>query len=192
VTGEEALRRLEQRLNRASEMAERLIVEAAARMASEGPGSSAGSEAAGAPPPAGASEPPSAGESGPPSAGESGPPSAGESGPPSAGESGPSPGGNPKPPPAGWQQARPRRPDGAVDGEGSPGASGAAPGRSDLDALLALLNAVRDRIPPELQHRLGEALREVMLAVRALIDWYLERTERRRADSDEVQDIPIL
>jgi hypothetical protein len=31
-----------------------------------------------------------------------------------------------------------------------------------------------------------------MLAVRALIDWYLERTERRRADSDEVQDIPIL
>jgi hypothetical protein len=58
--------------------------------------------------------------------------------------------------------------------------------------LLALLNAVRDRIPPELQRRLAEAFREVLLALRALIDWYLERTERRRAASAQVEDIPIL
>ncbi len=57
---------------------------------------------------------------------------------------------------------------------------------------MQILNALRDRIPPELQHRLGEALREVLLAIRALIDWYLERTERRRSQAVEVEDIPIL
>ena len=36
------------------------------------------------------------------------------------------------------------------------------------------------------------ALRELLLALRALIDWYLERLERRREQSVEVQDIPIL
>jgi hypothetical protein len=35
-------------------------------------------------------------------------------------------------------------------------------------------------------------LREVLLALRALIDWYLERTERRRADPADVEDIPII
>jgi hypothetical protein len=51
---------------------------------------------------------------------------------------------------------------------------------------------VRDLIPAELQRRLGEALRELLLAVRALIDWYLDRIEQRRATPVEVQDIPIL
>jgi hypothetical protein len=83
------------------------------------------------------------------------------------------------PPPAGWQQAAPER-------DGSPVLG------ADADLLLGLFGAVRDRIPPELQQRLAEAIREVLLALRALIDWYLERTERRRADPAEVQDIPIL
>jgi hypothetical protein len=61
-----------------------------------------------------------------------------------------------------------------------------------MDVLLAILASVRDRIPPELQRRLADAIREVLLAVRALIDWYLERTERRRAEPTQVQDIPIL
>jgi hypothetical protein len=39
--------------------------------------------------------------------------------------------------------------------------------------------------------RLVEALRELLLALRALIDWYLERIEHRRAAPAEVQDIPI-
>ena len=47
-------------------------------------------------------------------------------------------------------------------------------------------------MPPELRRRLGEAVREVLLAVRALIDWYLERIERRSGEPPEVQDIPIL
>jgi sugar-specific transcriptional regulator TrmB len=108
---EEALRRLEQRLDRASEAAERVIAEAAAA----------------------ASEPP----------------------------------------PAGWQVPRSEE------------------RRDDLDLLLQLVNSLRDLVPPELQRRLAETLRELLLALRALIDWYLERNERRRPAPADVEDIPI-
>jgi hypothetical protein len=30
------------------------------------------------------------------------------------------------------------------------------------------------------------------MAARALIDWYLERTERRTSEPTEVEDIPII
>ena len=79
------------------------------------------------------------------------------------------------PPPAGWQV-----PDANPDS------------RADLEVLSAVLHSLRELIPPELQHRVGEALRELLLALRALIDWYLERAEKRRATPTEVQDIPIL
>jgi len=58
--------------------------------------------------------------------------------------------------------------------------------------LAQVLRSLRDLIPPELQRKLAEALRELLLALRALIDWYLERAERRRGAHAEVQDIPIL
>ena len=119
--GDDALTRLEARLDRASEAAERLIADAAARAIG-------------------------------------------------------------KPPPAGWQQAPPEPP---------PSERSNARGAGELELLLQAIGAVRDRIPPELQKRLGEALRELLLALRALIDWYLERTERRRSEPVEVQDIPI-
>ena len=32
----------------------------------------------------------------------------------------------------------------------------------------------------------------MLLAVRALIDWYLERNEGRSSEPPEVQDIPVL
>ncbi len=89
-----------------------------------------------------------------------------------------------KPPPAGWQVPAPE------DGQGP--ADGNSPLGGEADLLLGILSSLRDRIPPELQQRLAEAIREVLLALRALIDWYLERTERRRAEPSEVQDIPIL
>jgi hypothetical protein len=116
---EDVLRRLEQRLDRASEAAERLIAEAAAAAVR-------------------------------------------------------------RPPPSGWQRPEP-------EAEGRAGL-----GSGEIELLLDAVRAFRDRIPPELQHRLGEALREVLLALKALIDWYLERTERRRREPTEVQDIPIL
>jgi hypothetical protein len=129
-SAEEALRRLEQRLDRASEAAERLMAQAAA-------------EAARSASPGGGPD---------------------------------NPGGPATPPPAGWQI-----PDDAR--------AGVSP---ELDPFVALVQALRDLIPPELQRRLVAALRELLLALRALIDWYLERLDRRREQSVEVQDIPIL
>jgi hypothetical protein len=83
-------------------------------------------------------------------------------------------------PPAGWQ----------VPGTGSGSESGSE-SRSDLEAISQMIQAVRDLIPPELERRLLSALRELLLAVRAIIDWYLERSEHRRPESGEIQDIPI-
>jgi hypothetical protein len=82
-----------------------------------------------------------------------------------------------KPPPAGWQTAPER------DQPSRPG--------SELEALLAALRSVRDLIPPEVAERLLAAVRELLLAVRAVIDWYLERLEHRRREPPEVHDIPI-
>ena len=87
-----------------------------------------------------------------------------------------------RPPPAGWQSAS----DEAPDGEGP------AMGASEVDLLLEAIRSLRDRVPPDLQRRLSEALRELLIALRALIDWYQERSERERREPSEVQDIPIL
>lgn len=62
----------------------------------------------------------------------------------------------------------------------------------DLSTVLAFVRSLRDLIPPDLQRRLAEALRELLLALRALIDWYLERLEQRRKTPTPVEDIPIL
>jgi len=122
-SSEDALGRLEQRLDRASEAAEQLLADAARRMTG-------------------------------------------------------------KPPPAGWQ--RPATGDGDGNGDGS------SPLGAEVDLLLGILGSLKDRIPPDLQQRLAEAVREVLLALRALIDWYLERLEHERAQPVEVRDIPIL
>ncbi|MDQ6606159.1 MAG: hypothetical protein M3Z06_06375 [Actinomycetota bacterium] len=69
---------------------------------------------------------------------------------------------------------------------------GEAPGETELSSLVAIVRSLRELIPADLERRLTEALRELLLAVRALIDWYLERIEQRRASPVPVQDIPIL
>jgi hypothetical protein len=83
----------------------------------------------------------------------------------------------PKPPPAGWQTPENGRPG------GTPGA--------ELDALIGAVRSLRELIPPEVLQRLGEAVKDVLLALRALIDWYIERLERRRTEPPPVEDIPI-
>ena len=50
---------------------------------------------------------------------------------------------------------------------------------------------MRDLVPPEVVERLAAAVRELLLAVRALIDFYLERLERPGSEPDGLQDIPI-
>lgn len=85
--------------------------------------------------------------------------------------------GETKPPPAGWQQPADQRPAGAAGGE--------------LHALIAALGALCELIPPDVAERLANAFRELLLALRALIDSYLERLERRRTEPPAVEDIPI-
>ncbi len=60
----------------------------------------------------------------------------------------------------------------------------------DLSPLFALLDALRRMLPPELQHQLNALQREVLLTLRALIDWYLERLDARSRPV-QVEDIPI-
>lgn len=82
-----------------------------------------------------------------------------------------------RPPPSGWQATAPERgPDHPVP---------------ELDALIAAFASLRELIPPDAADRLLAALREVLLALRALLDHYLERLERRGPEPPEVQDIPI-
>jgi hypothetical protein len=62
----------------------------------------------------------------------------------------------------------------------------------ELELLMTVLAGVRDRIPPELRRRLADAVRELLMAFRALIDWYLERTDRPPHGDTGVENIPIL
>jgi hypothetical protein len=151
---DEVLSRLEERLDRASETAERLLAQAAQRATRKVP-------------PAGWQQAEPSGDRG-----------SGGGGRGSSGGSGGVHGGG---------GGRSGHDDGDVDGAGSDSLLG-----DEVDLLLGILGALRDRIPAELQQRLADALREVLVAIRALIDWYLERSERRRRQPAEVQDIPIL
>ena len=85
-------------------------------------------------------------------------------------------------PPNGWETPR-------TDSENS----GVTP---DLAAIIALVESVRDVVPDELSTQLADALRELLLALRALIDWYIERLESlaapRPAAEKHVEDVPIL
>jgi hypothetical protein len=82
-----------------------------------------------------------------------------------------------RPPPSGWQAAAEEPP------SRSP--------TTELESLLAAIGSLRELIPPEVAERLIAALRELLLALRSLIEWYLERLERRRSEPPDVQDIPI-
>ena len=144
----EALRRLEDRLDRASDAAERLLAQAAAETVARVAGAAIGGRERGS----------------------------GDS----PAEGGPEPGKGRRPPPAGWQV-----PDSADPGP-------ADHRDDDLETFARVVQSLRELIPPELQRRLAEALRELLLALRALIDWYLERLERRHQGPVEVEDIPIL
>ncbi|HYB25165.1 MAG TPA: hypothetical protein VEF89_00985 [Solirubrobacteraceae bacterium] len=178
------MRRIEERLNRASAAAERLMAQAVAEAAGGGSAGEGHGDPGGDPGKRG--DAPQDPGGGPGSSGR-GPGNSGRGPGNSGGGPGNSGGGPedrgesdaddaPKPPPAGWQFPQ--------DAPSS--------GLPDLDPFVALVQAVRDLIPPELQRRLVAALRELLLALRALIDWYLERLERRREQAVEVEEIPIL
>jgi len=86
-----------------------------------------------------------------------------------------------RPPPAGWQAPSDDRPDG---------------GGSSASELFELLHAsarlLDELVPPEVLARVAAAVRELLLAVRALLDFYVERLRRSGTDDEErVRDIPI-
>jgi len=60
------------------------------------------------------------------------------------------------------------------------------------DVLTQLSELLQEFVPEDLQKRMAEAIRELLVALRALIDWLVERLERRPAGPVEVRDIPIL
>jgi hypothetical protein len=84
----------------------------------------------------------------------------------------------PRVPPQGW--ATPPRADGSAGTAGD-----------DLAALVAVVQALRDLVPPELQQQVTDLVRQVLLLVRALLDHWIERLESERGDEPEVEDIPI-
>jgi len=60
----------------------------------------------------------------------------------------------------------------------------------DLSALFVLLDAVRRAVPRDLERQFNALVREALLTLRSLIDWYLERLDRPRRDP-EVEEIRI-
>jgi hypothetical protein len=82
-------------------------------------------------------------------------------------------------PPRGWEVPR----DGSGDGPA---------GGGELQALAALLESIRAALPREITQQLAELVRELMLLLRMLIDWYLERLGARGAEAaPAVEEIPI-
>jgi hypothetical protein len=84
-------------------------------------------------------------------------------------------------PPSGWAS--------------SPGAgaeTGASPGAfPDLSSISALIEAVRGTVPPELGHQLSESLRGLLVALRAVLDFYIARLDPPRPERIDVRDIPV-
>jgi hypothetical protein len=63
-------------------------------------------------------------------------------------------------------------------------------GSLDPAALFVLLDGLRRAAPRELEEQVTKLIREFLLTLRSLIDWYLERLDRPRREP-EVEDIPI-
>ena len=56
---------------------------------------------------------------------------------------------------------------------------------------MALLRALRELVPPELQQQVSDVIRQVLLLLRAVIDYWVERLDAPRPAEAVVQDIPI-
>jgi hypothetical protein len=61
----------------------------------------------------------------------------------------------------------------------------------DLGALLGLVDGLRGQLPPELARQLADALRELLIAIRAVLDFTIDRLDPPPPTQREVEDIPI-
>lgn len=105
-----------------------------------------------------------------------------------------------------WEASRPSAPE--DDAHGGAGGTGEEPGvwssrygapppppppphsKPDFSGFFLLLDGLRRAAPAELQEGLRSFIREGLLTLRALIDWYLEHLDRP-AREPEVEEIPI-
>lgn len=69
---------------------------------------------------------------------------------------------------------------GRGDGQGPP----------DPAALFVMLDGMRRMAPRELEDQITNLIREFLMTLRSLIDWYLERLDQPR-EEPKVEDIPI-
>jgi hypothetical protein len=79
------------------------------------------------------------------------------------------------PPPRGWSTPGDER----------------TPPAFDLGQLTALVESLRGVVPPELAGQLADALRQLLLALRAVLDWYIARLDGGETPERDVQDIPV-
>jgi hypothetical protein len=84
----------------------------------------------------------------------------------------------PRRPPPGWDPLDPE--------------AGPPPRRGpvDLHALFLVVEGLRRALPRELQEQFTALVREVLMTLRSLIDWYLDRLDGKRREP-AVEDIPI-
>jgi hypothetical protein len=61
----------------------------------------------------------------------------------------------------------------------------------DLTALTALVETLRGTVPHELLAQLTDALRDVLIALRAILDHSIARLERPAPEPVDVEDIPV-
>jgi hypothetical protein len=61
----------------------------------------------------------------------------------------------------------------------------------DLAQLTALIESLRGVLPPDLARQLADALRELLVALRAVLDWYIARLEPSPPPDSDVEDIPV-
>jgi hypothetical protein len=88
------------------------------------------------------------------------------------------------------------------DGDRPPAAGWDVPRSADaanteLEALVGLLGALRDVLPPDLRVQLAELARQLLVFVRAVLDWWIGRLETGATGpvptppDAGVEDIPI-
>jgi hypothetical protein len=80
------------------------------------------------------------------------------------------------PPPRGWETPRAEAP---------------LPAFPDLAPLFALVDTLKGSVPPELVRQLTDALRDLLLALRAVLDYSIARLERPAAEPVQAEDIPV-
>jgi hypothetical protein len=71
-----------------------------------------------------------------------------------------------------------------------PGEKDPRPSLPDPAGLFVLLDGMRAAAPRELRDQVTNLIREFLLTLRSLIDWYLERLDERPRER-KVEDIPI-